>query len=200
MRDIKPAPYNPRSITPEQFDTLGKSMSEFGDISGVTFNVRTGNTVGGHQRIKQLDPEWKVVKSAHSDKTGTVALGYIETPWGKFNYREVDWDEQKEMLANIAANKIGGEFNYEALSKLLNDLDGKVDVGLTGFTHDEILQVMNGTFQPIDIEDLADPSEAINFNIRCENMKEMEKLQKRLGLTGEKTTFPKFMEALDKLK
>lgn len=79
-------------------------MEEYGDLSGIVRNIRTGVVFAGIQRMKVLPPDSPIIKEAHSDKTGTVAMGYIETPWGRMPYREVDWPEEKEMTANIATN------------------------------------------------------------------------------------------------
>lgn len=79
-KDLKPAHYNPRTITPEKLKMLGQAMQEFGDLSGVVVNVRTGNVIGGHQRIKHFDPDWPIVKKPITDDTGTTAMGHIQTP------------------------------------------------------------------------------------------------------------------------
>jgi hypothetical protein len=131
--DLRPAPYNPRTITDEKLDLLGKAMREFGDLGGIVVNVKTGNLVGGHQRLKHLAPDWPIVKAPAKDKTGTVALGTIETPWGKLGYREVSWPEAKEKQANLAANQHSGEWDTSALSDLLKGMDdgGRL---LAGFT------------------------------------------------------------------
>jgi hypothetical protein len=95
IKDLQPAAYNPRKISDEKLDNLKKSMQEFGDLSGIVVNVRTGNMVGGHQRIKHFNPSWPIKKRKHEDNLGTVALGDIETPFGVWSYREVDWPEKK---------------------------------------------------------------------------------------------------------
>ena len=139
IRDLRPAGYNPRVISTEQQEVLQRSMKEYGDIGGIVFNTKTGRTVGGHQRVKQLDPNWQIVKEPHTDETGTVAIGYIQTPHGRFNYREVAWSETKEKGANIAANKMGGAFDDEMLAALLQDLDQSgYDMSLTGFDDAEL--------------------------------------------------------------
>jgi hypothetical protein len=97
--ELHPAPYNPRAITAEGLENLAHSIREFGDISGVVYNIRTNHLVGGHQRIKILDASWKIEKKSHKDKNGTVAIGHIETPWGPFAYREVDWPIEREIAA-----------------------------------------------------------------------------------------------------
>ena len=123
VADLTPAPYNPRKITPKQLDMLGKSMKEFGDLSGIVKNIRTGKLVGGHQRLKHFDPTWIITKEPREDETGTVAQGQIETPFGSWSYREVDWPEKREMAANIAANKHGGYFDVATLKDLILEID-----------------------------------------------------------------------------
>lgn len=148
VKDIHPASYNPRRITDKQLAMLKKSMAEFGDLSGIVVNVRTGNLVGGHQRVKNLDPSWPIEKHPATDKTGTVALGYIETPWGRWQYREVDWPEKKEAAANIAANQHGGDFDMPKLKDMIIALDtGDMDMELIGFNSHELELMMTATFQ-----------------------------------------------------
>jgi len=143
VKDLKPATYNPRKISDWKLEALGKAMKEFGDLSGVVRNVKTGNLIGGHQRCKHFDPSWKIAKDSHQDNVGTVAQGYVETPWGRWTYREVDWPEQKEIAANIAANEHGGEFDLPGLADLLGQLDaGDFDMDLLGFTQDELRDIM----------------------------------------------------------
>lgn len=134
VKNLNPAPYNPRKISDSKMKMLGKAMKEFGDLSGIIFNMRTGRVVGGHQRIGHLDKNWPIVKEKLVDDNGTVAVGYIETPYGRWSYREVDWNEQREIAANIAANKHGGEFDYPMLKDLIVQIDdGSFDLELTGF-------------------------------------------------------------------
>jgi hypothetical protein len=148
---LTPAPYNPRTITDKQLGMLKKSMAEFGDLSGIVKNVKTGNLIGGHQRIKNLDPSWPIVSAPHTDKTGTVALGYIETPSGRWQYREVDWPEKKEASANIAANKQGGEFDLPLLKEIILTLDdGSMDMELIGFNSHELELMMTAVIPPGD--------------------------------------------------
>jgi hypothetical protein len=145
VNNLTPSPYNPRKITDRQLDVLGKSMREYGDLSGVVKNIRTGNLVGGHQRLKHFDPSWSITKQAQVDSTGTVALGEIETPFGLWSYREVDWPEEREIAANIAANKHGGYFDIPLLKDLLVTLDdGAMDMDLTGFGQEDLENMLVG--------------------------------------------------------
>jgi hypothetical protein len=146
--DLVPASYNPRKITEKQLSMLKKSMAEFGDLSGVVVNVRTGRIIGGHQRTKNLDKSWPIIKQPHTDKVGTVALGYIETPDGRWQYREVDWTEKKEAAANVSANKHGGEFDLPLLKEIILTLDdGAFDMELTGFNSHELELMMTAVHQ-----------------------------------------------------
>jgi GNAT superfamily N-acetyltransferase len=109
-------------------------------LSGTVFNVRTQTLIGGHQRCKNFDKDWIIVKEPHTDKTGTVSLGYIETPAGRMTYREVDWPEDKEIKANIAANKQGGEFDEILLKEIIKNLklEDPAEIELMGFDEVEI--------------------------------------------------------------
>lgn len=138
VSDLKPSLSNPRKISEKRLKMLEKSMREFGDLSGIIFNRRTGNLIGGHQRIKNLDPKWEIVRENAKDGLGTVAKGYIKTPFGDWIYREVDWPEKKERAANIAANKHGGEFEIFSLNEILSELKG-IDPEIMGFMDEELI-------------------------------------------------------------
>jgi hypothetical protein len=165
---LSPSPYNPRKITDKQFSMLKKSMAEFGDLSGIVKNIKTGNLVGGHQRIKNLDPSWPIISAPHTDPTGTVALGHIETPSGRWQYREVDWPEKREMAANVAANKHGGYFDMPLLKNIIIEIDdGSFDMDVTGFSNEDLENMLVGEEEWNTAEKTADEViEAISAKIR----------------------------------
>ena len=149
VRSLKAADYNPRSITDEQLRILGESLKTFGDLGGIVFNVATGNLVGGHQRVKHLDPAWRVTKQAVSDATGTVARGHIQTPWGMQDYREVNWPIAKEKAANLAANKHGGEFDLSKVAPMIEEIKAAgLKLDLTGFDARELANIDLNAKQP----------------------------------------------------
>ena len=159
-------------------------MREFGDLSGVVVNVKTGNVIGGHQRLKHLDPAWEILKKPVTDAVGTVALGYIDTPFGRWQYREVDWDEKREKAANVAANKHGGEFDVPLLKDLLIELDdGAFDLKLTGFSQSELEKLINyeGNVKPE-----VPLGSAYEVIVTCADESEQKKVFDRL--TGEGMT------------
>lgn len=111
--DLEPAPYNPREISPEAAAGLGVSMDELGDISGIVFNLRTGRLVCGHKRMEHLPGDAPISLDAEAaDKTGTVGYGHMDIDGVRWDVRFVDWDEPREMAANLAANspEISGFF------------------------------------------------------------------------------------------
>lgn len=121
---IKPARYNPRlDLKPgdPDYEKLLKSIEEFDCVEPLVWNKRTGNLVGGHQRLKIL--------KARGDKSVEVSV--------------VDLDEPKEKALNLALNKISGDWDLPALKDLLEELDtGDFDMDITGFDASEIEDLM----------------------------------------------------------
>ena len=115
VEELKAAEYNPRKdLKPgdAEYEKLKRSIVEFGYVEPIIWNKRTGNVVGGHQRLK-------VMKD----------LGHTEV-----DCVIVDLDDNKEKALNIALNKISGEWDNTLLANLLQDLDKSgYDVTLTGF-------------------------------------------------------------------
>jgi DNA modification methylase len=122
---LKPARYNPRKdLKPgdKEYQKLRRSIEEFGYVEPVIFNRRTGNVVGGHQRLKVL-----------------LDLGHTE-----IDCVVVELDPQKEKALNLALNKIQGEWDETKLAELMAELDaGAFDVSLTGFDAAEIDELLN---------------------------------------------------------
>jgi len=143
--DLKPAPYNPRRIDAKSAAGLARSFTEFGDISGLVWNRRTGHLVAGHQRLDAL-------KRDHGDKLH-MDQGAVVTPAGeRFPVRVVDWPVEKEKAANVAANSplLAGSFTPEGLEAVLADLkaaDG-LDGLFDGLRLDELLPAL-GDLVPV---------------------------------------------------
>lgn len=142
LKQLRGADYNPRVITDKQLKNLGKSLAEFGDLSGIVFNKRTKVLISGHQRVRNLTEagyKTKIVTKPVKDEYGTVEEGYIAAKTEKgvirIPFRVVDWKDKKaEKAANIAANAHGGDFDKDKLSILLEEIvKGKnFDVDLIG--------------------------------------------------------------------
>lgn len=115
-KDIKNAPYNPRIMDKEAKKRLRKSIRENGLVSALTWNKRTGNLVGGHQRIEQLDA---LEKSEDYELTVCV----------------IDVDEREEAKLNVQLNNpsMQGDWDLDKLGMMAEefDLDMTSDLGFT---------------------------------------------------------------------
>ena len=101
---------NPRRITAAGKEKLKKSLDELGNIQPITFNVRTGKLLGGHQRVQVL-----------------LESGTVETDvWC------VDLPAAKEKAAMLALNTHAGEWDEEKLSDFLKGLDAEMDADFFG--------------------------------------------------------------------
>lgn len=126
IEKINPAAYNPRiDLKPgdEEYEKLKKSIDTFGYVEPLVWNSRTGNLVGGHQRLKIL----------------------IEQGLKEVDVSVVDLDPDKEKTLNLALNKIRGDWDEEKLGELLKELtkDPSLDLDLTGFDIPEINEIFD---------------------------------------------------------
>lgn len=154
ISDLKPASYNPRMITDESFEGLKYSLEEFGDLSGIVYNKRTGNLVAGHQRVKAISEKFGDLQI---DCTKEAEPRYfIVSPSGSyFPIRVVDWDLKKEKAANLAANnpKIQGEFTPE-VKLLIDELSLEMPDACQALRFDEIELPLSTNFDVLkDLED-----------------------------------------------
>lgn len=154
LSELKAAPYNPRTIAAQAFAGLQESLEQFGDLSGITWNKRTGNLVAGHQRVKAL-----------REKYGDLEFqnGELVTPTGTFSVRVVDWTIEKERAANIAANSptIAGEFTAELsglLAQVKTDLPNVFDALRLG-------EIAYPNFTPVEGIEFGDAPEEVSGNI-----------------------------------
>jgi ParB-like chromosome segregation protein Spo0J len=102
VEKLNPAVYNPRKdLKPgdKEYEKLKRSIEEFGYVEPVIWNQKTGNVVGGHQRLKVL-----------------LDLGQTE-----IDCVVVDLDLQREKALNLALNKIQGEWDENKLAELMAD-------------------------------------------------------------------------------
>lgn len=101
LKDLKPAPYNPRTSTEEQEQNLAKSLEKFGVVEPVIFNKRTGYIVGGHFRVRELQK-----------------LGFKEV-----ECVIVDLSEEDEKELNIRLNSNIGSWDWDKLNTEFDAVD-----------------------------------------------------------------------------
>ena len=154
---------NPNRMDPEDKARMAKSLAEFGDLSGVVLNRRTGLLIGGHQRVDVLagatveawDNPLQADGTPYVEPDGTVGRGYLIHGGRQYALRVVDWSEDKAHAALLAANRFGrvGQDDAALLKDLLQELDtGAMDMDLTGYTTEAIESLMLQVHQ----EDAAD--------------------------------------------
>jgi len=115
---LKEAEYNARiKLEPEdrEYQDIKKSLEDFGYVEPIVWNKRTGNIVGGHQRVQVLKD-----------------LGYTEV-----EVSVVDLSLKDEKQLSLALNRIKGKWDYDKLRDVLRSLEG-MDLSRTGFHPDEI--------------------------------------------------------------
>ena len=141
ISELTPARYNPRKISSDALGRLTKSLHELGNLQPITWNAKTGNIVGGHQRLK-------CYQALQKDEVEVWAV----------------WlDEAQEKAANIALNKLSGEFDLPQLKDILEELDtGEIDLDITGFGADELADLMEQTKPEVEEDEVPEvPVEAI---------------------------------------
>jgi len=126
FEDIHKCSYNPRTMDEKTKGALKKSIETFNDISGIVWNKRTSELVGGNHRWDALVSQFgEGLKFQELEFEGAEDRSLIMDADDNFTgyiLRVVDWDEAKEKAANIAANsqKLAGEFTADLDDILLN--------------------------------------------------------------------------------
>lgn len=119
------AEYNPREIDDASRKKLKQSVKE-GLADAIVWNKKTGNVVGGHQRLSVLDELMKT-KDYYLDVLA------------------VDVDEKTEKKINIRLNNpnMSGSYDYEKLGALF--IDDGIDFKDVGFTQADVEIMFNET-------------------------------------------------------
>lgn len=116
---LNAAPYNPRKdLQPgdPEYQKIARSIEKYGCVEPIIWNEKTGNVIGGHQRLKVL-----------------AATGAVEV-----DVSVVQLSLEDEKALNLALNKISGQWDNEKLSAVLQDLSAGFDVEVTGFDQHEV--------------------------------------------------------------
>ena len=149
LKELVYAEYNPRKqLTPEdeEYQKIKRSIEEFGYVDPIIIN-KDRTIIGGHQRATVLQD-----------------LGWIEA-----DCIIVDMDKDKEKALNVALNKITGSWDFEKLAQVFADLEGKLDLGVTGFDSKEIEEMLESLqIEPQGQED------GFNFEEAAEAVEEPE--------------------------
>lgn len=104
--DLKAAEYNPRRISDRNKRKLKSRLKKHGMVNVVTFNRKTGNIVGGHQRLEALD-----ALEGTNDYYLDVAV------------IEVDLKEEIEINDSLNNKNLQGEYDAELIAALKDEYD-----------------------------------------------------------------------------
>lgn len=140
LKDLHPAAYNPRvELKPgdREYEALSDSVARFGLVEPLVWNKRTKTLVSGHQRLNVL--------LAQGKKEAEVVV--------------VDIDPEKEKLANVAVNKIEGDWDYEKLRELFDEMDAD-DIHFTGYSEEELSNLFDMDLPSFDGDDGDDQDSA----------------------------------------
>jgi len=122
---ISEAAYNPRVMPKENAKLLKRGLKTLGLVEPLVWNKRTGNLVGGHQRLRQIDE-----LEGGQDYSLTLSI--------------VDVDAREERRMNLALNNtnIQGIWDNDALAELLKTMDQEdyTAIGITEADLDFILE------------------------------------------------------------
>ncbi|MDD3016740.1 MAG: ParB N-terminal domain-containing protein [Lactococcus chungangensis] len=162
-KQIKNAPYNPRIMDKESAKRLKRAIQTHGLVSALTWNKRTGNLVGGHQRLQQLDALEK-----SDDYELTVCV--------------VDVDEREEAALNVELNNpsMQGEWDLDKLAQLSEDFSLNLTSDL-GFTETDVDMMFDGDERFSSLYDTPEATETKDKidDIRSARKESVEALKER---------------------
>lgn len=135
---LKAAPYNPRTISKEALAGLQASLQRFGLVQPIIVNKRSGNVVGGHQRLKALQ-----------------AAGEREV-----QIIEVDLPITEEKALNVTLNNpaIAGVFT-DGLQTVLEDIQAALPQGWLDLKLNELTE--EKTNEEKQLDEIPPPGKAI---------------------------------------
>lgn len=161
ITDLKPAEYNPRRISEEDYQKLKNSISTFGLVDPIIVNLKNMHIVGGHQRYDVLLDEHMRDNDFLAElpmiRLGDVGFVFTDT---ELSIR----DDDHEKALNLALNKISGEWDELKLQPLLEELElSPIDIQLTGFSEPELeelnIDTTEETGEGVVEDDYVEPEE-----------------------------------------
>ena len=126
VEKLTPADWNPREMDDETLDGLEISITRFGYVQPIIWNERTGNVVGGHQRLK-------VLQRNGVEKTQVTVV-------------HLPLEEEKALGVALNNGKLQGKWD-ETLPALLAEIDPDL---LAGLRTDDLLDSLKKQFEEAD--------------------------------------------------
>lgn len=169
------APYNPRGIDAHNRKKLYDNIKNKGLLEPIVWNRRTGNLVGGHQRLSILDDQ---------SKTGG---DYV------LDVSVVDLSEKEEKEQNVFFNNPStqGRYDGNALGKMIVDDDA--DYRAMGFDDMDIQLELEGTDYAVTMfDDDAAPKSVQDDLDKLEEIQRMRRERKEHRSRDQDANDPEF--------
>lgn len=141
IETLKSNPKNPNKHPDSQIELLAKNIKYLGWRHPITVSKRSGFIVAGHGRLMAAQK---------------LGLQIVPVDYQNFN------SDADEMATLVADNRLAelSETSEDELKKILSELDGEIDIDLTGFSEtdaEQLLRDIDGG-KVLD-EDVPEPSE-----------------------------------------
>jgi len=185
--ELAPDAANPRRITDQASSGLRNSLKQFGDLSGIVFNQRTGKLVTGHQRMAQIRAQYGEHAIEPIDAAADLYGIRIDAEHF-FAVRVVDWSQAKQRAANLSANnqKTQGAFTDEVTAFLLS-VEAAIGEELPGVLDDCLLAdlLALGGGGPMAIEEsAANITETFQVIVQCSDEEHQRQIYEQLSGEG----------------
>lgn len=120
---LKENPKNPNKHPDSQIELLAKNIKYLGWRHPITVSKRSGFIVAGHGRLMAARK---------------LGLKIVPVDYQDFN------SDADEIAVLVADNRLAelSETSEDDLKKILSELDGKIDIDLTGFSEADVEQLM----------------------------------------------------------
>ena len=129
IKDLKKSPYNPRTISFAEREGLKYSIDKFGLVQPIIVNKKTGNVVGGNQRLDILTEQG-------IDETTVIEV-------------DLSLDDEKELNIALNTTTIQGKFNKDIID-LINEIKEK---NVESFDNLRLFELKDLDFSSKDVAD-----------------------------------------------
>lgn len=148
VSELKPNPRNPNKHPKEQLELLARVIQRQGWRSPVTVSKQSGLIVAGHARYE-----------------AARLLGAAEVPVDFQDFAS-DAEELAHLLADNQLAELA-EINEEDLAAVLKDLDGQIEIELTGFDPSKVTEIEQVAFDAAVTKTPKRPELTVSFPPRA---------------------------------
>ena len=141
--EYKLDPRNARTHPARNKDAVEKSLRELGAGRSIVVDA-DGVVIGGNAVYEEAVKLGIPVKEIETSGEELIVVRRLD----------LKTDDPRRMALALADNKIGdtSEFDFEMTAELLKELDGEIDLAVTGFADFEIEQLMDADWEPPSVQ------------------------------------------------